>query len=67
MLLFIPVYFVVKFRDPETKFNAIIHTTFMIGAAGMLFALVNLGYSKKYLEEHPNIQQEIEQVDTVSH
>ncbi len=42
MLVFIPTYFVVKYRDPETRFNAIINTTFMIGAAGMLFALINL-------------------------
>lgn len=42
MLIFIPIYFVVKYRDPESKFNAIINTTFMVGAAGMLFALVNL-------------------------
>jgi hypothetical protein len=47
MLLFIPIYFILKFKDPETKFNAIINTTFMIGAAGMLFALVDLRPSHK--------------------
>jgi len=42
MLIFIPIYFIVKYRDPESRFNAIINTTFMVGAAGMLFALINL-------------------------
>ncbi|MFD1551196.1 hypothetical protein DNU06_13250 [Putridiphycobacter roseus] len=46
MLIFIPVYFIIKYRKPESRFNAIIHTTFMVGAAGMLFALINLGYDK---------------------
>ncbi len=50
MLVFIPIYFVVRYRDPETKFNAIINTTFMIGAAGILFALIDLGYSKKTMD-----------------
>lgn len=45
-LVFIPLYFFTRSRNPETKFNAIINTTFMIAAAGMLFAMVNLGYSK---------------------
>ncbi len=47
MILFIPIYFVVNYKNPETKFNTIINTTFMVGAAGMLFALVNLGHSSK--------------------
>jgi hypothetical protein len=42
MLIFIPIYFIVKYRDPASKFNAIINTTFMVGGAGMLFALINL-------------------------
>lgn len=42
MIVFIPIYFFVKYKDPESKFNAIINTTFMVGAAGMLFALINL-------------------------
>jgi hypothetical protein len=42
MLIFIPIYFIVKYRDPASRFNAIINTTFMVGGAGMLFALINL-------------------------
>lgn len=61
MIVFIPIYFIVKFKDPETKFNAIINTTFMIGAAGMLFALIGLRPSKKQDE-----QQQIHQKMNVS-
>lgn len=60
MLIFIPIYFVVRFKDPDTKFNAIIHTTFMVGAAGMLFALVNLGHSKNKEDKlRDQIRQEV--------
>ncbi|MFK8037190.1 MAG: hypothetical protein AB8B74_02785 [Crocinitomicaceae bacterium] len=62
MLVFIPVYFIIKYRDPDTRFNAIINTTFMIGAAGMLFALINLGPSKKMQE----MNEEIEMHEPVS-
>ncbi|MBL1281387.1 MAG: hypothetical protein COA33_014000 [Fluviicola sp.] len=41
-LVFIPLYFFIKTRNPETKFNAIINTTFMVAAAGMLFTLLQL-------------------------
>ena len=58
MIVFIPIYFIVKFKDPETKFNAIINTTFMIGAAGMLFALIDLRPSKKHDEQH-QLQQKM--------
>ena len=47
MLLFIPSYFILTFKNPETKFNAIINTTFMVAGAGMLFALINLSYNNK--------------------
>lgn len=45
-LVFIPLYFFTKFRNTETKFSAIMNTTFMIAGCGMLFALVNLKGSK---------------------
>jgi len=50
VILFIPTYFIINYRNPETKFNAIINTTFMVGAAGMLFALINLGYSNEHMD-----------------
>jgi hypothetical protein len=61
MLIFIPIYFIIKYRDPESRFNAIINTTFMVGAAGMLFALVNLHPIKKdTIEENPGHPQEMD-------
>ena len=55
-ILFIPVYFFTKLKDPETKFNAIIHTTFMIAACGMLFMLFNIKPSR-------NIEESVESMD----
>lgn len=52
MIVFIPIYFIINYRNPDTKFNTIINTTFMIGAAGMLFALINLSPSK-----HSDVQK----------
>lgn len=54
MIVFIPIYFIINYRNPDTKFNAIINTTFMIGAAGMLFALIDLRPSrhKELNEKH---------------
>ena len=41
-LVFIPLYFVTRYRNPETRFNAIIHSVFMTAAAAILFALIDL-------------------------
>ena len=59
MLVFIPIYFIVKYKNPETKFNAIIHTTFMVGAAGMLFALINLHGPRKKKDTENHQQSEV--------
>jgi hypothetical protein len=55
--LFIPVFFVIRYRQPDKRFNAIVQTTFMVAACGMLFALVNLGPSR-------NIAASVESLDT---
>lgn len=59
MIVFIPIYFIIKYRDPESKFNAIINTTFMVGAAGMLFALINLHpvQNKEQIDKIENSQE----------
>jgi hypothetical protein len=41
-LIFIPFYFITLYRNPETRFNAAIHSTFMTVAAAILFALIDL-------------------------
>ncbi len=45
-LVFIPIYFFTRFKDPATKFNAIIHTTFMVAGCGMLLMLFSMGVSQ---------------------
>ncbi|MEZ4924258.1 MAG: hypothetical protein R2780_13885 [Crocinitomicaceae bacterium] len=49
-LIFIPVYFFSRYKDPELKFNTAINTVFMIAAAGMIFMLTNLKSSKAFDE-----------------
>lgn len=67
--VYIPIYFVNNYKNPDTKFNTIINTTFMIAAIGMIFSLLNLGYSQKYLEKMKKSEQ-IEKInlnDNVNH
>ncbi len=54
--IFIPLYFFTRFRNPETKFNAIVHTTFMVAGAGLFFSLINLKNSD-------NIEQSVESME----
>jgi hypothetical protein len=49
-LLFIPIYFYMKFRDPESRFNGMITTVFMLAGAGMLFAMINIRPSKYVMD-----------------
>lgn len=48
--IFIPVYFITRYRNPETRFNGIVHTTFMVAGTGLIFAMVNLKPSKDVME-----------------
>ncbi len=43
---FIPMYFIVKSRNKEDRFNVILNTTLMLAGGGMLFALMNLKTSQ---------------------
>ncbi len=67
VLIFVPLYFFTRFKDPDTKFNAIIHSTFMIAGAGMLYALMYAGNSYKYIppaEETDSTAVEISYTET---
>ena len=59
-LVFIPLYFFTRYRNPDTRFNAIIHSTFMMVAASILFALIDLKptYPVKQSVESLNEYQE---------
>ncbi|MFT5819877.1 MAG: hypothetical protein ACI8ZM_001102 [Crocinitomix sp.] len=59
-VIFIPIYFFTKFKNPDTKFNAIIHTTFMIAGCGMLLMLFSMGASQ-------NIHDSVVSMDDFQH
>lgn len=67
-LIFVPIYFYAKFRDPETKFNGTVHSIFMLCAAGMVFALINVGPSRNVMESVESMEDfkgaNIEQLNT---
>jgi hypothetical protein len=44
---YIPIYYVTRIRRPELKFNTIINSVLMMACGGLLFAMYNMGYSKK--------------------
>lgn len=46
IFLFIPLYFFLGIRKPETKANTIVTTIILVGATGMLFTLTNLRPSR---------------------
>lgn len=55
--LFIPIYFIKRYRKLETRFNGIVHSTFMLAGAGLVFALLNLKPSQ-------NINESVASMDT---
>ena len=59
-LVFIPLYFFTRYRNPETRYNAIIHSVFMTAAAAILFALIDLrpSYDVQHSVETLNEYQE---------
>lgn len=61
VLGFIPAYFTSRVKDPETKFNAVIHSIFMLVGSGMLYALTSLGASHGVTESLSSIQDFTEQ------
>ena len=75
VFIFIPVYFFIGIREKDRRQSVIINTALCIGAAGILFSLVNLSGSRKYnhsivqtdqliLENIDNLDKNL--VDTVS-
>ncbi|MGV3629647.1 MAG: hypothetical protein ACO1O6_00480 [Bacteroidota bacterium] len=47
---YVPVYYLTRVRRPELRFNSTVNAVLMMACGGMLYALMNLGYSLK-LEE----------------
>lgn len=42
MFVFIPIYFFTGIRKPETKLNTIVTSVLLVGATGLLFAMISL-------------------------
>lgn len=47
---YVPIYYLTRMRRPELRFNTTVNAVLMMACGGMLYALMNLGYSLK-LEE----------------
>jgi len=58
----VPLYFFTRVRRPDLRFNTIVNASLMMATGGMLYALLNLGYSQK-LENH-SLSVPQEQVQT---
>lgn len=56
IFIYIPLYFFTRIRRTELRFNTIVNASLMMAVGGMLYAMINLGYSKKMQEKlntHP--------------
>lgn len=50
VLLFVPTYFITKYRRPETKFNTTVNSVLMMACGSLLVALFAMGSSRAYKE-----------------
>ena len=46
--VFVPVYFITRFRHPEKKFNTTVNSVLMIAVGGIFYSLFDMSYSKQY-------------------
>ena len=54
IFVFVPVYFFTRIRRPELRFNTIVNASLMMATGGMLYAMINLGYANKVIEQDHN-------------
>jgi hypothetical protein len=47
VFIHVPLYFFTRVRRPDLRFNTIVNSSLMMATGGMLYALLNLGYSQK--------------------
>lgn len=53
---YVPLYYITRVRRPELKFNTTINSVLMMACGGLIFALFNLGYSGKSMEEQVKLK-----------
>jgi len=46
--IFVPVYFITRFRNPEKKFNTAVNSVLMIAVGGIFYSMFDMSYSRKY-------------------
>lgn len=61
IFIYIPLYYITRIRRPELRFNTIINSVLMMACGGLLFAMYNLGYSKKVEEANAELFVQMEQ------
>jgi hypothetical protein len=59
IFIYVPLYFIMRFRRPELRFNTIVNSVLMMACGGMLFALQNVGYSSKVDSDYTNYYEYI--------
>lgn len=47
-LIFVPIYFITRFRRPEKKFNTMVNSVLMIAVGGIFYSMFDMTYSRKY-------------------
>lgn len=46
--VFVPIYFITRFRRPEVKFNTAVNSVLMIAVGGIFYSMFDMSYSRKY-------------------
>ncbi len=64
--IYVPVYFLTRFRRPEQKFNVAVNSVLMMACGGVFYSLFNLNgshyYKENLVENHQSIHKYSEQL-----
>ena len=64
--IFVPIYFLTRFRRPEKKFNTMVNSVLMIAVGGIFYSMFDMSYSRKYeqlmVENHIYIHENTEKL-----
>ncbi len=64
--VFVPIYFITRFRRPDLKFNTTVNSVLMIAVGGIFYSMFDMSYSRKYeqlmVEDHIYIHESAEKL-----
>jgi hypothetical protein len=64
--IFVPIYFITRFRRPDLKFNTTVNSVLMIAFGGIFYSMFDMSYSRKYeklmVEDHIYIHESAEKL-----